>query len=99
MSSDLDKLSHIIQAHAHQAAGDATELLRLLRILESLHQDIREQLFQDALPTNRQALHSLLRDMESQGGWPYIPRMQLRAFLKHWSDEISVPVRDETAEQ
>lgn len=82
MSSDLDKISEMTQAHADQASGNSTELLRLLRLLESLHRDIREGLFRDALPTNRQALHALLRDIESHGGWPYIPRMQLRTFLE-----------------
>jgi hypothetical protein len=64
-----------------QAKGDAVEQLKILRFLENLHQDIREHHFQAALPTSRHELYALLREMESEGGWPYIPRMQLRMLL------------------
>jgi hypothetical protein len=56
--------------------------LALLRTLESLHQEIRESVFQASLPDSRQALYALLKDMEATGGWPYIHRMKLQSFLE-----------------
>ncbi|MGB7444241.1 MAG: hypothetical protein WA919_24505 [Coleofasciculaceae cyanobacterium] len=69
---------------------DSLALLALLRALEQVHREIRENLFQASLPSNRQALHALLRDLEESGGWPYIARMKLRSLLSHLQD-ISVP--------
>ncbi|WP_299416402.1 hypothetical protein [Acaryochloris sp. IP29b_bin.148] len=83
-SSDyLEEIRAIVKAHAQRTAGNSTELLQLLRVLESLHQIIREELFIKTLPTNRQALYLLLREIESEGGWPYIPRMRLKTFIAH----------------
>jgi hypothetical protein len=64
-----------------KSEGDAVEQLKILRFLENLHQEIRENHFQPSLPISRHELYALLREMESEGGWPYIPRMQLRALL------------------
>ncbi|AFZ26359.1 hypothetical protein Cylst_4261 [Cylindrospermum stagnale PCC 7417] len=61
--------------------GDVMALLALLRQLEQLHREIRDGLFQESLPDNRQKLYSLLKDIESEGGWPYIERMRLQSFL------------------
>jgi hypothetical protein len=77
----LQKIAALIQTHAQSASGNMEDLLALLRVLEVLHREIRDGLFQEALPNNRQALHRLLREMESEGGWPYIPRMRLQAIL------------------
>ncbi len=81
-SSDyLDDIQTIVNAHAQAATGNSAELLKLLRTLESLHQGIREELFLKSLPTSRHALHLLLREIETEGGWPYIPRMRLKALM------------------
>jgi hypothetical protein len=87
-SFDSGKFSHKLQGIAteiHDAAeycqGDPIALLALLRQLELLHRQIRDGVFVDSLPDNRQALYSLLKDVESEGGWPYIERMRLHAFL------------------
>lgn len=64
-----------------QAQGDPIALLQILRFLEKLHNEIRETHFQPAIPIHRHGLYALLREMESEGGWPYIPRMQLKALL------------------
>ena len=66
-------------ADSHQ--GYTLALLSLLRALEHSHREIRENLFQASLPDNRQALYSLLRDIEETGGWPYIDRMKLQLLL------------------
>ena len=79
-----NRLQEIVAA-AHKATqdcqGDAIALLALLRQLEYLHREIRDCAFQNSLPNNRQALYALLKDIESEGGWPYIERMKLQQFL------------------
>lgn len=77
----LQQTTEAIRQLAQQKRGDAESLLHLLRSLEAVHQEIRESVFQEALPTNRQELYNFLRDMEGNGGWPYMGRMKLQAFL------------------
>ncbi|MEH2373305.1 hypothetical protein [Nostoc sp.] len=67
--------------------GDTVALLALLRQLEQLHREIRDGVFQESLPVNRRQLYSLLKDIESKGGWPYIERMRLQRFLANLSQE------------
>ncbi|MEO1401043.1 MAG: hypothetical protein AAFV72_07255 [Cyanobacteria bacterium J06635_1] len=81
LPEDLLALAEAIKVAAQGRQGDCFQLLELLRVLESLHGSIRETLFRNALPNNRQRLYQLLRDIEVNGGWPYIKRMKLRAFL------------------
>jgi hypothetical protein len=70
---------------------DEIKLLELLRLLEQLHAFIREEWFLEVMPTNRQRLYALLRDIEVNGGWPYIQRMRLRSLLEKLEDESSTP--------
>jgi hypothetical protein len=56
-------------------------LLALLRRLEQLHRQIQDGPFRASLPEDRNRLFELLEEMERSGGWPYIPRLQLRTFL------------------
>lgn len=63
-------------AELHQA--DPLALLQILRTLEQLHRDIQQGYFQSALPDSRQSLYALLRDIEENGGWPYIQRWKLQ---------------------
>ncbi|GAB4377697.1 MAG: hypothetical protein Kow00121_27890 [Elainellaceae cyanobacterium] len=81
LESDLDAIATLVKATAQQHQHQSRELLALLRLLEALHKEIRDGLFQDSLPDTRQALYALLRDIEAGGGWPYIHRMKLQAFL------------------
>lgn len=81
LPEDLSAIATQVQAAAQARQTDVLELLQLLRVLEDLHRDIRETLFQDALPDNRQALYGLLKDIELSGGWPYINRMRLKALM------------------
>ena len=83
LPTDLSQLADSIRAAAESKAGDCLALLKLLRLLDQLHVEIRDTLFRDALPDNRQRLYRLLRDIEQAGGWPYINRMNLRALLEH----------------
>ena len=87
LSPDLANLVQLLRSTAQQKEGDPLALLELLRLLEALHFEIRDTLFRDALPDNRQRLYRLLKDIEQTGGWPYINRMQLRALLEHIEEE------------
>ncbi len=81
LSEQLQAIATAVHDVASVSQGDAIALLSLLRHLEQLHRDIRDSAFQESLPDNRQKLYSLLKDIESEGGWPYIERMRLKAFL------------------
>ncbi len=81
LSAQLQAIAKAVHDVASFAQGDAIALLGLLRHLEQLHRDIRDSAFQESLPDNRQKLYSLLKDIEAEGGWPYIERMRLKAFL------------------
>jgi hypothetical protein len=83
LPDDLQHLARIIETAALKRRGDEIALLELLRLLEQLHGFIRDEWFQPTLPTNRQRLYALLRDIEVNGGWPYIQRMRLRSLLEH----------------
>jgi hypothetical protein len=79
--SELQSVATVVRTLAQGKQGDNLALLALLRQLEALHREIRDGIFQAALPDNRQTLYALLRDIQSEGGWPYIQRMKLQAFL------------------
>jgi hypothetical protein len=81
LETSLHGLSTTVRQLASTYQGDSLKLLALLRTLESLHQEVRETAFQLALPDSRQALYTLLKDIETSGGWPYIHRMKLQFFL------------------
>jgi hypothetical protein len=92
---NLGAIAQTVHQLAQDCTGNSLQLLALLRLLEHLHQDIRDTLFQDALPDTRQALYSLLRDIETTGGWPYIHRMRLQDLL-HNLEFLPTPI--DTAE-
>ena len=58
------------------------QLLAVLRQLEQLHRDLQDGPFRSSLPSDRQQLYKLLQAMEQNGGWPYIPRLQLKTFME-----------------
>jgi hypothetical protein len=70
-----------LEAAARDLEGQPEALLALLRSLEQLHRAIQDGPFRASLPADRNALFRLLSEMERSGGWPYIPRLQLRTFL------------------
>lgn len=83
----LQEVSTIVWTAAKDFQGDTHSLLALLRTLERLHRDIREQLFEPSLPNTRNALANLLREIAETGGWPYIERMRLQALLQNFVAE------------
>lgn len=87
LAEQIDQHNSQIIALANQCEGDDQLLLFILRKLEFLHREIREGLFQNSLPNNRQKLYFLLKEIEEEGGWPYIERMKLYELLANLSDE------------
>jgi hypothetical protein len=91
LQTQLDNLTWQVEAIAQQSDGDSIALLALLRLLEKLHRELREGAFQTSMPNTRQALYTLLRDIEAEGGWPHIPRMKLQAFCSEFMFETLPP--------
>ena len=65
-----------------QAGNDPEQLLAVLRQLEQLHRELQDGPSRNSLPSDRQQLYKLLQEMEQNGGWPYIPRLQLKTFME-----------------
>ncbi len=95
LPEDLQQISELIEKAAIARQDDCVALLALLRLLELRHREIRETAFRNSLPTSRHTLYSLLRDIEVNGGWPYIQRMKLRSLFENFfpeeSSEVSRP--------
>lgn len=83
----LQQLKNDVKGIAQLCQGDTLALLGLLRTLEEVHVQVRDELFQPSLPNNRQKLYALLRDIEMEGGWPYIPRMKIKRLLENFEAE------------
>lgn len=81
-TKELQEIETLVHQLAARSQGDTLALLGILRFLEQLHRDLSESVFQDSLPTNRQALYALLKDIEANGGWPYIYRLRLQELLR-----------------
>jgi hypothetical protein len=82
----LDEIVNSIHQIADRDRADPIALLMLLRTLEQLHREIQQGYFQSALPNSRQSLYALLRDIEENGGWPYIQRWKLQELLANLPD-------------
>ena len=72
-----------IYALAEKHHDDSLFLLSLLRDLEQIHRQVRVRYFQAALPETRNDLYRFVKDIEEQGGWPYIERMRLKDLLQN----------------
>lgn len=81
LQSQMQAIATAVRVLAQCYQGDSLALVALLRRLEELHREIREGLFQASLPDNRQTLYALIKDIETEGGWPYIERMKLQSLL------------------
>ena len=86
--ASLEEIVTRVNTASTQCENDPQRLLELLRTLEQLHQEIRVNLFEPSLPNTRNDLYDLLRDIEETGGWPYIGRMKLQAFLENLQSEV-----------
>lgn len=83
----IEAIAAEIRAIAQSCDGDTLAILALLRAIEAIHHEIRDSLFLTSLPDNRQDLYALLRDIETESGWPHIPRMRLRSLLVNLAPE------------
>ncbi len=81
LAVELKAIAQRVRQIAQERQQDSLSLLALLRLLEGLHREIRDEMFQESLPNSRHELYALLRDMEAEGGWPYVHRMKLRSLL------------------
>lgn len=77
----LEAVLSQLEGLSQELAGNPEALLALLRQLEQLHRSIQDGAFRGSLPADRNHLFNLLQEMERSGGWPYIPRLQLRTFM------------------
>ncbi len=75
---------------AEQNKQDEVFLLSVLRSLEAVHRHIRTNLFEQSLPTTRNALYNLVKDIEEQGGWPYIERMKLQQLIQNMDRDFLI---------
>jgi hypothetical protein len=91
LAPDLQQIADSLVAAIEARRGDAAALLAVLRFLEDCHQWLRDGLYQEALPSNRQALFELLWQMEQQRLWPNIPRAQWLALLERVRAELAPP--------
>lgn len=85
LAAEIKEITTKIQQLAEQNHDDVLFLLALLRNLEQVHRQIRTTMFETSLPKTRNALYNLVRDIEEEGGWPYIERMKLQELLKNLS--------------
>jgi len=82
LDNRMQEALNFIWDAAYESKNETLKLLEILRKLENLHQQIRDSFFQDSLPTNRQSLYALLKDIEAKGGWPYIYRVKLQELIE-----------------
>jgi fido (protein-threonine AMPylation protein) len=81
--SELEAISDRLWEIAQGQQSSSANLLQMLRVLESIHKRIRDDLFQPALPKSRHELFNLLRDIETNGGWPHIYRMKINEICQY----------------
>lgn len=78
IENELKKLVSEIGNLAEKSQDDIFDVLLILRELELLHRNIRQEIFEPGLPDTRHRLYLLLKHIEEVGGWPYIERMKIK---------------------
>jgi hemerythrin-like domain-containing protein len=86
----LKQTAKDIYVLAEEHHDDRLFLLSLLRDLEQIHRQVRVRYFQAALPETRNDLYRFVKDIEEQGGWPYIERMRLKDLLQNMNRNDSM---------
>jgi hypothetical protein len=84
--TELETITVMVQSAANKYQGNSLTILALLRLLEGLHREIRDSLFLESLPSDRQALYALLKNIEEERGWPYIYRIKLQSLMKNLAE-------------
>ena len=81
LSAQLNALRNIVRKLTSESQNNIGAILTILRELESVHQEVRVENFEKMLPRTRHELYPLLKEIEEQGGWPYIERMKLQTLI------------------
>ena len=89
LTARLQTITSDIYSLAEQNQSDLLFLLFLFRSLESVHRQIRSKMFEPSLPTTRNHLYDFVKDIEEQGGWPYIERMKLQDLLQNLESDLN----------
>jgi hypothetical protein len=79
---ELTEVYKTLTELAKERQDDCIGLLELLRFLETLHGQIRDNYYVSSLPQNRGELYALLKEMEERDGWPLLPRTETRSLLR-----------------
>jgi hypothetical protein len=82
---EMEEVYKTLTDMAKERQDDCVGLLELLRFLETLHGQIRDNYYVSSLPQNRGELYALLKEMEDRDGWPLLPRTETRSLLR-WLD-------------
>jgi hypothetical protein len=96
LKEELQKLTANIRELAEASKEDIFSVLLILQELESLHQNIRTEMFEPNLPDTRHRLYLLMKHLEEVGGWPYIERMRLRNICANLVETESSPDNQES---
>jgi hypothetical protein len=91
IENELKKLVSEIWNLAEKSPDDIFDVLLILRELELLHRNIRQEMFEPALPDTRHRLYLLLKHIEEVGGWPYIERIRLKDICQKLLSEEQPP--------
>lgn len=83
LSDRCQDITQRVEAAVESCEQDTSSLLSLLRVIEQLHRRVFNEHFVPSLPNSRQALYALLREMEAEGGWPYIPKMRIYELINY----------------
>lgn len=91
IENELKKSVSEIWNLAEKSQDDIFEVLLILRELELLHRNIRQEMFDPVLPDTRHRLYLLLKHIEEVGGWPYIERMRIKDICAKLLSEEQTP--------
>lgn len=91
IENELKKSVSEIWNLAEKSQDNIFDVLLILRELELLHRNIRQEMFDPALPDTRHRLYLLLRHIEEVGGWPYIERMRVKDICEKLISEEQTP--------
>ena len=99
LTEQCHALERDVEAAITDCGGETTSLLALLRTLEQLHRQVFEEHFVPSLPRSRQPLYALLREMEAEGGWPYIPKMRIYELIDYLNAQEEADKAAESEEE
>lgn len=84
LDTELTQIMETTLNLANDYKSDVLLLIKILRNLEAIHREVREELFNPLLPNTRHGLYALLKDIDENGGWPYIERMKLQYICENY---------------